>query len=190
MIGWIIGGIAILWALAHSHASQKSPAPVQGGNNPVCSTNQTVATLSQALYDHVTGTPTCPVQSTPVAVTVQENSVAGGQPVNPVETVQVANSNQGGTGQVPLIQPGVIVRPGMIDHPSGIFSIDTPGIPVPSGGTDGIVQGPISPEPSVPLVLQPTPGNVDTVISSGAGTCGTPFKIFRRPNGSTYQAWC
>jgi len=193
-MGWFIGGIVALYFFAKSKTTPVCVAPVAGGTMPlqaplVQGTCALHVSPSQALVCHATATG-CP--ALPVPSTASEGTVAGGQPVNPLLPVQVANCNHTQPMAVPIVCNGLVRQPVVSDPVQGPSGID-PIMPI-IGGTfhcDHIVvsQQVVSPPGSTPGQLLPT-GPGQTVLSTGVHSCGTKFSIVQDARGNTFQVNC
>lgn len=105
-MGWLIGGIVVLFLVARSNAAASiCIAPTTGGTASVTPTQSTIGPVhvspSQSLVCHATavGCPTLPLPST-----ASDGAVGGGQPVSPLLPVQLANCNHivVGSGNFPV----------------------------------------------------------------------------------------
>lgn len=187
-MGWLIGGLIGLYLLARSNAaSSVCVAPVAGGTMPLqpqtpCTVGPVHISPSQSLVCHATavGCPTLPLPST-----ASEGAVGGGQPVNPLLLVQLANCNHTTPIAIPIVCNGLIRQPGGI--------IDSPVTPPVFTGTfhcDHITLAQqVIPASSTSGQILPT-GLGQTILSTGTHTCGTGFKVVRDAQGNTFQVNC
>lgn len=191
-MGWLIGGIVALYLIVRSNAAAAvCVAPVTGGSQPVtlpqpCTIGPVHVSPSQSLICHATavGCPTLPVPST-----ASEGTIAGGQPVNPLLPVQLANCNH--TTPIKVAAP-VIGNPGIV-NPIIRPPVSTDPLPVCIATVfhcDHIVVGQqVIPTSSTPGQTLPT-GPGQTILSTGTHTCGTGFKIVQDARGNTFQVNC
>lgn len=186
-MGWLIGGIVVLFLVARSNAAASiCIAPVTGGTASVTPTQSTIGPVhvspSQSLVCHATavGCPTLPLPST-----ASDGAVGGGQPVSPLLPVQLANCNHivVGSGNFPVGPTTSPINRPVTDPVSApitpvvpIFHCDHIVCPVgPIAIFNTPIATPISPILSRPVTLapvQPQPLIKPPLGNQGGGSFG------------------
>jgi hypothetical protein len=134
-IGIVVIAAIVGWLWYQSRSDTVSPASIQGGANPICppraagtAIGSGIVSSSQALVCHVTGSPTDPISGAPLPSTASDSATQGAQPVNTVETVQLAN--QPPRISMPPIERGgpvpfVPYCNGLVRQPLPVIGVDT-----------------------------------------------------------------